>query len=124
MKNLYKKISSIEKAISFKFIFATVFLFSSLYTKAADGKLANPISATSIPDFLKSILTAATEIGAIIGALSIMYGGYLYATAQGDEEKLKKAKATVTWALVGTAVLIGATVIITAVTTTVGGVIN
>ncbi len=117
MKNLLNK-------IKIKFLYATVLLFSASSALAVTGKLDNPVSATSIPDFLKSIITAVTEIGAIVGALSIMYGGYLYATAQGDEEKLNKAKTTVTWAIVGTAVLIGAQVIITAVVNTVGGVIN
>ena len=109
----------------FKIIFLYAFLFISNVNFAfAQNKLENPVSANSIPDFLKSIITAATEIGSIVGALSIMYGGYLYATAQGDEEKLKQAKGTVTWAIVGTAVLIGAQIIITAVVNTVGGVIS
>ncbi|MEI8338105.1 MAG: TrbC/VirB2 family protein [bacterium] len=116
MKNLFNK-------TKIKFLCSAIMLLDAGST-FAQSKLENPISANSIPAFLKSILTAATEIGAIVGALSIMYGGFLYATAQGDEEKLKKAKTTVTWAVIGTAVLIGAQVIITAVTSTVGGVIN
>ena len=44
-----------------------------------------------------------------------MYGGFLYVTAGGDEEKLGKAQKTITWALVGTAVLLGANVIMNAI---------
>ena len=118
MKNLLNK-------TKIKFLYIAVLLFSANFALAAD-KIDNPLGdkTNSIPLFLASIITAVTEIGAIVGALSIMYGGFLYATAQGDEEKLNKAKTTVTWAIVGTAVLIGAQVIITAVVNTVGGVIN
>ncbi len=124
MKNILKKSKNYFFVVTFFVIAVVVFGGITGQAIGSTNGLQNPVSANSIPEFLKSIITAATEIGAIVGALSIMYGGYLYATAQGDEEKLKKAKTTVTWALVGTAVLIGAQVIITAVVNTVGGVIS
>ena len=119
MKNLLNK-------AKIKFLYIAGLLFSATSALATDTKIDNPLGTktASIPAFLKSIITGATEIGAIVGALSIMYGGFLYATAQGDEEKLKKAKTTVTWAIVGMAVLIGATAIIAAVESTVKGVVN
>ncbi|MEI6478777.1 MAG: pilin [bacterium] len=121
MKNFFSRTKDSAIYGYFKFIFSGAFLFSSFFVKAQTG-LTNPVNATSIPDFLKSIISAVTEIGTIVGALSIMYGGFLFATAQGDEEKISTAKKTITWALIGTAVLIGAQVIITVVSNTVGGI--
>ena len=40
-----------------------------------------------------------------------MYGGFLLVTAQGDGEKIEQGRKTLTWAMVGTAVLLGAKVI-------------
>lgn len=117
MKNFLRK-------TQIQFLFGAFLLFRAISASAQSNKLSNPVSANSIPDFLKSILTAATEIGAIVGALAIMYGGFMFATAQGDEEKISTAKKTITWAAIGTAVLIGAQVIITAVSGTVGSVIS
>lgn len=43
-------------------------------------------------------------VGAILVAL-IIYGGVLYATSAGNEEKVKKAKRVLTYAIVGTIII-------------------
>lgn len=53
-----------------------------------------------------------TFLGVII-TLIIIYGGVQYMTALGNEEKLEKAKQTIYWAIVGLAVIVSATAIIT-----------
>lgn len=79
---------------------------------AQDTKISNPLGGTnSLSALLGAITKVLIQLGAIVSALAIMYGGFLYVTAQGNEEKLQKAQATVTWALVGTAVLLGSRVI-------------
>lgn len=85
------------------------------------NKIPNPLggNTNSLPAFFNSIVGVAIELGTIISVLAIIYGGFLYVTAQGDEEKLGKAYKTITWALVGTAILLGARTIMLAVTDTV-----
>ena len=75
--------------------------------------LTNPLGndTNSLSALLEAVTNVLIQLGAIVAALAIMYGGFLYVTAQGNEEKLQKAQATVTWALVGTAVLLGSRVI-------------
>jgi Type IV secretion system pilin len=86
----------------------------------AEGRIGNPLKGTdSLASFFDGIVTVCIELGAIISVLGIMYGGFLYATAQGNEEQLGKAYKTITWALVGTAVLLGARTLMKAVTSTV-----
>ena len=98
-------------------------IFAQSAAPCGPSQICNPIpNTTSIPQFLQVIIVAAVQIGTIVGTLAIIYAGFLYATAQGDEEKLNKAKNTLLWAAVGTAILIGAQVIIAAVSSTVGGI--
>src|SRR5437016_6340137 len=94
-----------SKALILCIVFLSIFLSVHAQVTTSNGSLSNPLpNVKSIPDFLKAIILALTEFGTIIGALAIMYGGFLYATAQGDEEKLNQAKLTLTWAMVGTAI--------------------
>ncbi len=85
------------------------------------NKISNPLggNVNSLPAFFSAIVSVVIQLGTIIAVLAIMYGGFLYVTAQGDEEKLGKAYKTITWALVGTAILLGARTIMAAVTDTV-----
>lgn len=84
-------------------------------------KIENPLGpgANSLSAFFDGIVSILIELGTIVSVLGIMYGGFLYVMAQGNEEQLSKAYKTITWALVGTAVLLGARTIMSAVTGTV-----
>lgn len=112
-----------------KILFYTLSFLLPIAAAANNGgcdptkQICNPLNGVnSIPQFLQAILTAAVEIGTIVGTLAIIYAGFLYATALGDEEKLKKAKNTLLWAAIGTGILIGAQVIIAAVSSSVLGI--
>ncbi|MDQ5950489.1 MAG: hypothetical protein QG585_431 [Patescibacteria group bacterium] len=103
------------KKISPHFLaFLVLSLVSSSFVLAQgnNNKIGNPLGGTnSLSALLGAVTNVLIQLGAIVAALAIMYGGFLYVTAQGNEEKLQKAQATVTWALVGTAVLLGSRVI-------------
>lgn len=75
------------------------------------GQIDNPIAANSLQEFFSSIVDGLIQLGVVVSALGIMYGGFLLVTAQGDEEKVANGRKTITWAVVGTAVLLGAKVI-------------
>ncbi len=53
------------------------------------------------------IQTALTFLGVVFLILAI-YGGYLWMTARGNEEQLTKAKNTLTAAIIGLIIVIGA----------------
>lgn len=86
----------------------------------SSGFFQNPLQAKSLPALIDSLASVVLQLGVIVAALSIMYGGFLYVTAQGNEEKLASAQKAITWSLVGTAILIGAKVIIKVITGTIG----
>lgn len=74
-----------------------------------DPQLINPITAQSIPEFLDSLLTlVTTKIAPPIIVLFLVYAGFLFVTAQGNDEKLESAKNVFKWTIIGAAILLGA----------------
>ena len=51
--------------------------------------------------------------------LAIVYSGFLFVTAQGNETKLEKAKKVIVWTLIGGVLVLGAQVVATAIQGTV-----
>ncbi len=74
--------------------------------------IKNPIAGINdIPTFIKAILKFVVVVGVPIVSLAIIYSGFLFVTAQGNSEKLKKAKQTLLYTLIGAALLLGSFVI-------------
>ena len=78
-------------------------------------KLENPINIDNIVDFLKKLIDIAIMIGIPIAVLFIIYAGFLFVTAQGNPVKLAAARKALLAAIIGTAILLGAWVIATAI---------
>lgn len=93
------------------FLGTKVFAEEDVRTPTDFGAIENPIKATSLQEFFSSVVDGLIQLGVVISALGIMYGGFLLVTAQGDGEKIEQGRKTLTWAMVGTAVLLGAKVI-------------
>ena len=75
----------------------------------AGGVICNPLgnSVTTIPEFIRILLTNAIRIGFPVVALAIIYCGFLFVAARGNEEKLTKAKDALVYTLIGAAILLG-----------------
>lgn len=84
-------------------------------------KINNPLgdSIKDIPSFIKAIINIVLTVGVPIVVLAIIYAGFLFVTAQGNEEKLKTAKKTFLYTIIGAAILLGAFVIANAIRGTV-----
>ena len=76
-----------------------------------DVFLPNPLSSCSFSQLVASIADLAVKIGIPIAVIFIIYSGLLFVTARGSEDKLKTAKTSITWAIIGTAILVGAKII-------------
>lgn len=76
-------------------------------------KFKSPLkdSIGGITELIDVILRAIIQIGTPIAAIFIIYSGFLFVIARGNDTKLTKAKNTLMWTLIGTAVLIGSAVI-------------
>ncbi len=68
-----------------------------------------------------NIINVLLGIGAFIAFAMILYGGFIYLTSYGDENKTTTAKNTLTWSIVGIIVIMLAVVIVNFVTVTLLG---
>lgn len=71
------------------------------------GQVCNPINADTINGFIKQVLEGVLTIGIPIVALAIIYSGFLFVSARGKPEELKKAKDALLYTLIGAAILLG-----------------
>lgn len=88
---------------------------------ASSGGLTNPLNnINSLPDFLNAILDAVVQLGTIVLTLAIIYVGFMFVQAQGNEEKIKSARSALMWTVIGGLVLLGAKTIGLVISSTVG----
>ncbi len=79
-------------------------------------QINNPLGGgnnnSTLDGFVTRILNeVVVPVGAIILVIAIIYTGFLFVTAQGNPEDLKKAKNAFFYTLIGGAVLLGASVL-------------
>lgn len=58
-------------------------------------------TANDIVDFIKKLQAIVIGIAGIVAITMFIYGGFLMITSSGNEERLKKAKSTLTAAIIG-----------------------
>jgi hypothetical protein len=98
-----------------KKIFLTAVLLGFSGIVSAQTTLPNPINQRTFAGFIQQIANIAAYIGGVVAVIMIIWSGFLFVTARGDERKLATAKTAFTWTVIGAAVLLGAYAIATAV---------
>jgi hypothetical protein len=99
-------------------IFSPYIVLASTIT--SDINFINPLKAKSLFCFVYDILDVVLTIGLILAAMAIIYSGFLFVQGgSGDESKIKSAKTAFYGAVIGTAVLLGAWVIVRAIVGTI-----
>jgi len=86
---------------------------------AGTQTLDNPLGFDSISLFFAKMLDVVIQISFPIIVLALVYTGFLFVSAQGNEEKLTKAKTYFLWTVVGAVIILGASVILNAIEGTV-----
>jgi len=119
MKNILATTKTVYIAILGFAYSATVYAAQG---SGIQARLDNPVGGTAgtIPQFIASILDIAVQIGTPVAVLAIIYSGFLFLVAQGNQEKLTTARRALLWSLVGTFVLLGAKVFAVAISGTIG----
>jgi len=87
-------------------VFSSIFLSSFLFVFASSIALGavtdvGPESPTELIGLIENIAGWFQAIVLIIAIIMIIYAGFVWMTAAGDEEKLGKARKTLVWGLVG-----------------------
>lgn len=80
------------------------------------GVITNPLSnINSVNELILKILEVVVKIGLPVIALSIIYVGFLFIKARGNDGELKTAKTAFLWVIIGAAIVLGAQVIAIAI---------
>jgi heme/copper-type cytochrome/quinol oxidase subunit 2 len=96
------------------------YLYMSPLRLLADSELGpitltNPLGDITITQFIDEILSIVVMLGTPVAVFFIIYSGFLFVVAQGNPEKLTKARTTLLWVVIGTTILLGASVLSTAI---------
>ncbi len=83
------------------------------------GQLCNPIGSSTLDDFVVKITVAALKIGVPIAALFIMWAGFKFVTAKGDKTAIEDAKNIFWYTIIGTAILLAASLLARVLTATI-----
>lgn len=83
------------------------------------GVLTNPLGDKTLIDLLNIILDAIVLLMIPIIVLMVIYAGFTFVTAQGNQEKLSRAKTMLLWTLVGALIILAAEAILTLITNSV-----
>lgn len=68
----------------------------------------NPAQANSIVEFISLVLKSAVTLALPVVAVYIIYSGFLFLFAQGNQEKLSAAKTNFLWVILGSILILGA----------------
>lgn len=75
------------------------------------ASLGNPLKFDNIPDVLVAIGDFLFTLGVPLAILFILIGAFQFMTAGGNEERIKKGKKTLLWAIIGLIIILLASAI-------------
>jgi len=75
-------------------------------TGSGGTTLLNPLGAATFAELVAAILRALFTLSIPIVSIMVMVGGYYILTAAGNEERLKTGRNTITYAVIGFAVIL------------------
>jgi len=104
-------------------ISAVLFLgsFATVHASCDGGAdtFSNPLKFCTLADFLNELLNVIIIIGIPIVTLAIIYAGFLFISAQGNETKISSAKKIFFWVVIGSLLILGAKALAVAIEGTV-----
>ena len=83
-------------------------LFANAASYSLNYKNLLKLNCDTIPACLELIFRAARDIAFPIAVIFILWSGFLFVSAGGNPEKIKTARTTLLWAIIGLVVVTGA----------------
>lgn len=77
--------------------------------------IKNPLEADTITELFTAIIDILMVFAVPLIVFFIIYAGFLYVTAQGNENTIQKAHTALLYALIGGVIILGAKVLITVI---------
>lgn len=107
MKHIYRR--------AYRIFLFPVLLAVLLFASEASAALDNPLNPTfsSVPAFIAGALKALAMIALPIITLFLVISGFLFITAQGNQEKLNTAKKNFMYVVIGALLILGAWILAT-----------
>lgn len=84
-------------------------------TGGTSGQFQNPLTSQSFEALVQSLARWVAAIALPIAAIFIIYSGFLFVTAGGNQSKIDAAKTTFYWTMIGAAIVVGAWALATAI---------
>ena len=105
-------------------LYMMVFMFSVRVTHAQTVSLENPLGddTTEISQLVDIIIDVLMDIMIPVVVFFVIYAGFLFVTASGNEQKLTQAKKVLLYTAIGAAIFIAADVISDVIVNTLQGV--
>ncbi len=75
-------------------------------TPVGGGGIQNPLKSNDLSQLLDNIINFLLTLAAPIAVIMMIYAGYLFITASDNEEKVKTARKTMLYVVIGIAILI------------------
>ena len=77
-----------------------------IFAQGLSDKILPRVEGTQgdLPDLIVNLLNTMVGAAAVICVVVMIFAGYMYITASGDETKIEKATKTLTYAIVGLAI--------------------
>lgn len=94
-----------------------VFLGAILPNAAHAVTLINPLGETDVRVLFGRVISAALSVVGSFALLMVVYGGILWMTSRGDTKMIQKGKDTLTWAVLGLAIIFASYAIVNALIT-------
>lgn len=115
MTQIIKVEKSILRFLNICIIMILVPFIAGAECENVEGSIPNPIRACTFGMLIDDLTEIILIIGLPLAALMIIFSGFKFVTAGGNEEQIKKARQMFYWTIIGAAVIIGARVIAKAV---------
>ncbi len=111
-KNILCKINIFKNLILSVFILVITPSFVFASSDFNLGGLESPLKGTeSLSVFISKILEIVVKVGTPVVVIAIIYSGFLFVKAQGNETEIESAKKTFFWVVIGAATILGASVL-------------
>ena len=110
-----RRVNMIRRSTDIKLIALIVALGAPFIL--AEPAFAATAGVSNVENFIRSIITVFAGLAGLVATGFLVAGGFIYITSSGNPERLDRGKNTITYALIGLAITIGAFVISQIVTT-------
>lgn len=98
-----------KKTAGYIVIFLANLLPAVVSAQCADSQvICNPLEVNSVTAFLGELISAITTLAIPVIVIFIIYAGFLFVTAGGDQGQLETAKKTALYTMIGSIIILGA----------------